>query len=160
MSCGGLPATRVLARLTMHTSSPDLSHQTNPRMLTVLCLLPHCRRLSLDELRRASSNKGARKAYHAHLTPWPRPSDNPSAAAAAALAATLTAAKTADSMANGSIAAEAAATGHAAGVVGSTAAGNAGGTAAGGCALTPWDAQEFTDDELREQLRHVIGDVF
>lgn len=107
------------------------------------------RRLSLDELRMAASNKAARKAYHAHLNPWPRPADSPSAAALAAGGSVH------GSLANGN-----GATADAVEAPAGPAVGNAGGTAAGGCALTPWDAQEFTDEELREQLRHVIGDVF
>jgi hypothetical protein len=106
----------------------------------------HPHRLSLNGLREAASNKAARQAFHAHLAPWP-PSE-PEAAAAAAVSA-LTAQPSA-------AAAAAAEAGFAVDVL-SNGSMSAPAAVQGGDGLAPWDTVEFTDDELRAQLRHVIG---
>jgi hypothetical protein len=110
------------------------------KLLTCTCT----RRLSLEGLREAAANKAVRKAYHAHLAPWPRTHSDTAAAAAAA-------AVSIDVLPNGS--------GPPPPTAATAASGSTAAAQAGAC-LTPWDTAELTDDELRAQLRHVIGDVF
>lgn len=130
-----------------------------------MCAATHhlCRRLSVQGLRDAASNRDARKAYHTHLAPWPKGTVREQEAVFAA--ADVAAAEAAASNNTGRAAAQppapaAALAGQAGPPAGVSAAvaGSHGGPAA--MELAPWDTAEFTDDELRAQLRQVIGDVF
>ena len=101
-------------------------------------------RLSVDGLRAAASSRSARRAYHTHLAPWPRPDQEPSELGAAD---------------NGSIGSTSAAAAPAASgpQLNDSAVPPATHGGPVGLEQGPWDTAEFTDDELRAQMTRVLG---
>jgi hypothetical protein len=159
-AAAGLAAEGPLHTVSTHSYLlPTHRHMhSGPVCCLVSCLstISYTYRLSFSELKEAASSRAARKAYHAHLAPWPRQEPSTTAAAAAAADAVADGSALAASVSNGSVA-------HAA-----VGAGFSGGAGRGGAGfsevavgqLMPWDTAEFTDDEVREKLRQVIGDIF
>lgn len=105
-------------------------------------------------MREAAGNRSVRKAYHAHLAPASQAST-----AAAVAPATWPVAGSAAAAVGGGGAGGGSSSAAALGVQF-----DGGGTGllegSTGHVVAPWDAVQFTDDQLREQLRRVIGNVF